>query len=283
LQRRMPCPLCRQVSMLIVEGPSRFEQEHAEAMRCEGDRKAKWAHVRLNGMELEHASPSEKADYGLVLAAVQHNPRTLRYADKKLRKDEGLQKAARMLPMKHQVDRIILSKRFALGEASSDFSTSVLLALRVHEFFKNMTIYNPDTFDKGFCGPKDPKDAVTSPGWPCRGTEDTCAGQLCMADGHPTPKSCWRYSYRWHEKLSSERSVRGFLLQIREFDMEEYRKSGKTEVKLGNGQKLEEQMAESVGLQVFPITQIDIDENKTGVRRSSIDALACEVQNFFTK
>jgi len=225
----LPCPLCRQVSTMVVEEPAwekpphPLELEHAKAMALERDRKAKWAHVRQHGMELEHASQSEKQDYGLVLAAVEHNPRNLRYADKKLRGDEGLQKAGGFASMKREPDRIVLSKRFALGEASSDFSTSVLIALRNHEYFKGMTIYNPDTFDKGFCGPK---DEVTSTEWPCRGTEETCARQFCMADGHPTPKSCWRFSYRWHEKLASERADRGFLLQIREFDIEEYARTG---------------------------------------------------------
>jgi len=52
-------------------------------------------------------------------------------------------------------------------------------------------------------------------------------------------------------------------------------------VKLGDGgQLLEEEMAQSVNLQIFSITQVDMDENK-GVRASSIDALAREVQDFF--
>lgn len=62
---------------------------------------------------------------------------------------------------------------------------------------------------------------------------------------------------------------------------EKYARTGRAQVKLGDGgQLLEEEMAQSVNLQIFSITQVDMDENK-GVRASSIDALAREVQDFF--
>lgn len=253
-----------------------LSHEYSKRMMRERIRRAKWDVVRRNGMNLKTASRNARNDYGLVLAAIEHNPTNFRFADKKLKDDEGLKKAAKVMPMRREVDRIVLSKRFALGEASSEFSTRVILALRSHEYFKHFTIYNPDSYNKGFCGPK---RYVTSLEWPCRGTEGTCASTFCMADGHPTPKSCWRYSYRWHEmRPTEEANVQGFLLQIREFDMNEYKMTGRTVLRLGDGQRIEEEMARAVALPIYVIDQCDINENENGVRPSSIDALAQEVR-----
>merc|ERR1712232_200728 len=169
--------------------------------------------------------------------------------------------------------RLIFSKRFAKGEDCSDFSTSVIEALYSHAYFKDFKCYNPDAFNKTFCGRSGEETSLM---WPCRGTQETCAAPACTKDGHPTSKSCWRFSYCWHEKAATD--VNGFLVQIVEFDMGEWRKHGKLVLKIGDGQKIEEAMARDMNLKVFKIKQLRIEENDKGVNPASLDELAAEVE-----
>jgi len=61
------------------------------------------------------------------------------------------------------------------------------------------------------------------------------------ANGNMTPKktSCWRFAFRFHQRESKESN--GFMIQVEEWE-------GKG---LGDGQKMETEMARDVGLKVF--------------------------------
>jgi len=53
----------------------------------------------------------------------------------------------------------------------------------------------------------------------------------------PGEKSCWRFTFRFHQEESKE--TNGFMIQVQEMDG------------LGDGQKLETELAREVGLKVF--------------------------------
>merc|ERR1712079_853390 len=97
-------------------------------------------------------------------------------------------------------------------------------------------MYFPSAFCKESCDPN-----FTDLSWPCRGTTHTCTLANTKADGSPTDQSCWRYSFRHHQRICRESG--GFMLQVEEADG------------LGKGQQIETSMADLERLKIFRVKQ----------------------------
>merc|ERR1719198_1916154 len=99
-----------------------------------------------------------------------------------------------------------------------------------------LDIYFPPAFSKSSCDPN-----FTDASWPCRGTAACCSKQNCLPDGTPTNSSCWRYSFRHHQKVC--KATGGFMIQINE------------STGLSAGQEIETEMAALEGLKIFVVQQ----------------------------
>merc|ERR1712129_38201 len=82
----------------------------------------------------------------------------------------------------------------------------------------------------------------TSPTFhPCRGTSSTCgiseAENMDPKTGRPCSTSCWRLAFRFHQEEC--KATKGFMIQVEE------------PAGLGDGQKIETEMARQVGLKLF--------------------------------
>lgn len=218
------------------------------------------AAVKQHGGALQHAGQQLSGDIDVVREAVQQDPGALRFAAPELVQHKMFLKIAGVLPQYAQTlgkPLLIESVRFALGRESSPSSTVLHNYLNQHKFFRKFTLYNPNAYDKGFCA-RSPDgsidwDRATDKNWKCRGLQSgpakcdlpgTCGGQAdaCICEPNntacvrPTLRSCWRYSFRWHQEEAQR--TKGFMLQVIERG------------ELGAGQQIEEEMAMDVGLLV---------------------------------
>jgi hypothetical protein len=114
--------------------------------------------------------------------------------------------------------------------------------LKQQDYFENgsFVVYSPNAFDKSTCDPE-----WTRFEWPCRGTYDTCMFDSSLKTGVPQPKGCWRYSFRY--QLEEAKRTNGFMAQIADFVISEW---GHV---LGDGQKIEREMAQHMGVKIFRV------------------------------
>jgi len=231
--------------------------------------------VIQNGMALEYASTSLKADPGIVIAACDSNgnalqfassglrstkmivciaakrtPASLKYAEGGLNQDRDCLIAAThwdknsansATNSENTSKKIILSTRFALGETSSSIATEFTVSLKRHTYIKNekFSVYSPNAYDKKTCDPQG-----TRLGWPCRGTFETCKMvPNSLKVGVPTSEACWRYSFRF--QLEEAKRSNGFMIQVVEYDFD------KGDFEIGKGQQIETEMANQVGTKIF--------------------------------
>lgn len=104
-------------------------------------------------------------------------------------------------------------------------------------------------------------------------TLETCAASSVMKlFPEPTGHSCWRYSFRWHQQKAKDSN--GFMLQVRERPYNSISESYFGKLELGQGQVLEELMAQEVGLDTF---RIDMPNNWNSKKRQQVLTLVDSV------
>jgi len=249
--------------MLVKVKESGKSLEYASD-HLKGDKDVVLAAVRQNGHALKYAAESLKMDREVVLAAVKRDSTTLKYALGGLNQDPEFTKAAGLIDKQEgrvysKHEKAILSNKFSLSQESSSYATYFVKAMRRNEFFQQFKTYNPNAESKKSCDPE-----ITNIMHYCKGTFDTCQfpNSENLAAGRPTKDSCWRFAYRFH--LQESKDTNGFMIQMEE-------KSG-----LGNGQKIEAQMAKEVGLKIFRTYT-----NSTFVMHGDIENLSQAVQEWY--
>ena len=156
--------------------------------------------------------------------------------------------------------KLVLSTRFSLNEQSTSQATHFTIGLKENQYIRdNFIVYSPNAYSKSTCDPN-----WTDPGWPCRGTFETCL----MDDGEYKPRwklgdeeeednsstttsttvllsggCCWRYSFRY--QLETAKACGGAMIQFVDYD------DDKRSHVLGDGQRIETEMARDVGIKVF--------------------------------
>lgn len=116
----------------------------------------------------------------------------------------------------------------------------------------NFVVYSPNAFSKGTCDP-----IWTDPSWPCRGTYFSCQKGKAYKAGVPRlgADCCWRYSFRYHLREASR--LDGCMIQVVDLRNKKDSRRGAdqgdhfVDHTLGNGQSIETEMAEDVGIKVF--------------------------------
>jgi len=221
--------------------------------------------VNYNGQALQWASKKLRGDKEVVIAAIRTTPNALQFAleglnqnadcwreiglwaeEKKAKKScwkaccwKEIQEERTYL----RTEKATLSVRFSLHESSTTYATDFALLLKQSEYLREFETYNPNRWSKKSCDPK-----FTTIEHKCRGTNETCdypeSQNLVTTKNSkqkkPGPKSCWRHSFRFH--LEESKATNGFMIQVQEVN------------DLGNGQKIETEMAEQVGLKIFRTT-----------------------------
>lgn len=208
--------------------------QHASE-KARADKDVVMSAVKQDGNLLRYASSDLKADEEVVLASVLRSPEALAFAAPKFKSSERFLRAAGLWTERSACERlehVVLSVRYGLDQAASPYSTKVAVALQSDAYMRCFYIYNPNTVCKGSCD-----RSFTNRSHPCRGTTESCLLPLQLRTGKPTARSCWRYSFRWHQRESKRSN--GFMLQVQE-------RSG-----LGRGQEIESEMAELEGIKVF--------------------------------
>lgn len=209
------------------------------------------AAVKQNGEALKFASEKLRSTKEIVLAAVRQKPITLRYALGGLNQDNeclaicGIFDDAYDSRSSVDTTRVVMSTRFSLGERSSPYATTMALGLKRHPFFQDKDLYFPNGWDKGTCDPD-----WTNIAHRCRGTFETCEKADYLKTGVPKEKECcWRYSFRY--QLERAKRTNGFMIQVEQY----YKDVDGGRHILGDGQQIETEMAEQVGVKVFRVQQ----------------------------
>ncbi len=204
--------------------------------------------IQISGDILKYASETLRSDKEVVITAVKQNPTALKFALGGLNQDPDCLKAAGLFNENYDTlklksaPRIVLSTKFSLGEKTTSYATKVALLMEENPYFASKVVYSPNTRDKNTCDPK-----WTDINFPCRGTEETCL-KYKFEDNLPVEKECcWRSSYRY--QLMRGKDTGGFMVQVAEWNYE-----SKDHV-LGDGQQIETELAEQVGLKVFRVYQ----------------------------
>ena len=223
---------------------------------CQNDKEVVLVAVQQRGLALQFASTNLRSDKEVVLAAVNSNHNALRYAHgEALRRDRDCLVAAGMFDPDYDVSvqqtlsvttkRIAMSTRFSLNPTSRSQATNFTFLLKKNRYIKqkDFRVYAPNAFNKNSCDPN-----WTDFKWPCRGTTETCKFDLSLKTGRPNDDSCWRYSFRC--QLEEAKATGGFMLQLVEREDSLNRSSHQ---KLGNGQKIEEDMANRIGTKIFKV------------------------------
>merc|ERR1712061_542061 len=108
--------------------------------------------------------------------------------------------------------------------------------MKADPFLKHFRTYFPNAFEKDSCDPN-----YVDILHPCRGTLVTCQIpkhlNLTTDTKRPCATSCWRFAFRFHQEESKATS--GFMIQVEEIEG------------LGDGQKIETEMAKEANLKVF--------------------------------
>lgn len=220
------------------------------------------AAVRNNGWALQYASDALREDKEIVKLAVKKTPESLKYAKGGLNQDKDCLVAAGIWideeaheekkNLNDNAKRFVLSTKFSLAEGSTSTATLFAHLLNRHSYFKESVIYSPNAWDKNTCDPN-----WTDIDHPCRGTFGTCQMERELKIGVPQEhKCCWRYSFRW-QLMKAKRSG-GTMYQLQE------------PMGLGNGQKIETEMAEEVGIKVI---RVHWSEREEPMNFSDIDRL----------
>jgi len=110
---------------------------------------------------------------------------------------------------------------------------------------------------------------------PCRGTLSTCTipekDNLTHETKRPCSTSCWRLAFRFHQEEC--KATKGFMIQVEE------------EQGLGDGQKIETEMAKQMGLKLFrTYTNDDVVEYAgplTAFHYKGIEAISKAVQEWY--
>lgn len=137
-------------------------------------------------------------------------------------------------------------------------------------------VYSPNAFNKSTCDPQ-----WTSRAWPCRGTLSCCERPSRTDAGVPIEaECCWRFSFRYH--LQEANKLDGFMIQVADWNTT----LGKHT--LGEGQKIETEMANDTGTKVFrfyePLyaysNQLDklVSEIKSWYENECSDMAECNVK-----
>jgi len=200
-----------------------------------------------------------------VLEAVRARPGALKYAMGGLNEDDECLKTAGRIASKEKnslygrTEKVILSLK-GLGKAS-DSAGRLAMAMRADPILGQFKTYNPSAFSRGSCDP-----TFTSISHPCRGTSSTCKyteGQN-LEHSRPSSKTCWRFTYRFH--LNECKTAKGFMVQLKE-------ESG-----LDDGQVIQTDMADGVGLKIF---RVQLSSTESHVLNKVVKLLSQEVQSWF--
>jgi len=204
--------------------------------------------VRKDGNALQFASDELRKDKEVVKAAVLQRGTSLKFAKGGLNQDADMLKASglwddqenKVYPRKEQVT---LSVKFSLEEKTTSYATEFALEMRDDPFLSQFKTYFPNAWCKKSCDPK-----YTNINHACRGTLQTCEineSENLTADRTPSSTSCWRFAFRFHQEKS--KATGGFMIQVEE-------KEG-----LGDGQKIETEMADQVELKIFRVIEKEVD------------------------
>ncbi len=204
--------------------------------------------VQKNGYALKYLSENLRSDKEVVIAAVKQQPTALKFALGGLNQDPDCLKTAGLFDdnydtlKRKNAPRIVLSTKFSLGEKTTSYATKVALLMKKNPYFASKVVYSPNTWDKNTCDPK-----WTDINFPCRGTKETCQ-KYVFKDNVPVEKECcWRSSYRY--QLMRGKETGGFMVQVAEWNLKSQKHV------LGDGQQIETELAEQVGLKVFRVYQ----------------------------
>jgi len=199
------------------------------------------AAVKDEGDALQYAADNLRSDKEVVHAAVKQRGAALQYAKDGLNQDPEFLKAAGLFDEEEhkeyaRTEKATLSVKFSLAEQSTPYATEFAKFMKSDDFLKNFKTYNPNAWCKDSCDPD-----FTDINHPCRGSLHTCgfleSQNLDSVTKRPCKKTCWRFAFRFHQQESKD--TNGFMIQVEE-------QSG-----LGDGQKIETEMAREVGLKVF--------------------------------
>lgn len=282
--------------------------------RLQDDADTVVAACRTNGTALAYASPRLRDKESVVGEAVKTWGPALKFASPRLRQDKevignamssvvsgGADALRCALPPLNEDPQLlqiagvngadpiadadkkglILSERFSIDAEMSPWG-----AMFVQEFRKEQVrnprstlakfmVYAPNEHAKGFCDKDGYIDQFTATGCSCRGvprkrgTPNCCAGDE-LHDRHSgshfgksQPKACWRYNYRWHLVQAHHRG--GIVLQLKG-------KGG-----LGQGQQIEEEIADDVGITVITIEDVNMD-HRTGKAQAQVREVILAVE-----
>jgi len=134
-----------------------------------------------------------------------------------------------------RLEKATLSVKFTLAEKSTNYANMFLQTLQNDSFLSKFETHNPNARSKQSCN-AEYTDLMNL----CRGTLDTCHfpnSKNLKADKPKSESCCWRFDFRFH--LQESVDTNGFLIMVEECGG------------LGNGQKIELEMAEEVGVKVF--------------------------------
>jgi len=206
------------------------------------------AAVKRNGRALEFASDDMTADKEVVLAAVRTTPTSLKYASaqKGLNQDHDCLKASGLWDNYRRTyarkEQLTLSVRFSLARNSTEYATNFAIFLKRNYYLREFQAYNPNAWCKDSCDP-----IFTDIKHPCRGTNITCGftetqNLVKTRDGkkRPANQCCWPYSFRFH--LEESKATNGLMIQVQE------------QHGLGDGHKIETEMAQQAGVKIFRTT-----------------------------
>ena len=213
------------------------------------DKKIVLAAVHQDGEALKFAAVEFTRDKDVVLEAVKHDPNATKYVHEDLKRDPDILVAAGMFDSNHEslrprnLKKIAFSTRFSLSPSSRSEATNFTKLFKDHHYIQrfHFKVYAPNAFDKQSCDPD-----WTNFDHPCRGTKDTCHFDFSLKSGHPTDDCCWRYSFR-HQLIEAKKSG-GFMLQLIEKGEDDNQPPT-----LGNGQRIEQDMARELNLKVFHV------------------------------
>jgi len=235
--------------------------------------------VRMHGDFLLGISGNLRADKDVVLAAVTQNSASLKYALGGLNQDSDCLKAAGLFeeetrdyqrPEKRP-EKVTLSLKFSLLRESTRYATDFAKAMQRDSYLRHFKTFNPNTGSKQNC---DDKLDYTSMDNPCRGTLWTCkfpdsknATYDTNGNMFPRKTSCWRFAFRFHQQKSKESN--GFMIQVEE------------QHGLGDGQKMETEMARELKLKVFRTYTNSFNVGDAGNSWDGIRVISKAVQEWY--
>jgi len=219
---------------------------------------------------LAHTTYQRSDDKDVVLAAATQNGSALKFALEALNQDNDCLKAAGLFDEDEtrayeRPEQATLSIKFSLAEKSTTYATDFAKGMKKDEFLRQFKTYNPNAWCKDSCDPN-----FTDMNHPCRGCSSTCVKQIIdPITKRPNNESCWRFAFRFHQEES--KATHGFMIQVEE------------EHGLGDGQKIETEMARQVKAKVFrTYTNIDgVADADKGHAFDSMQIISKAVQDWY--